>query len=244
MEGLLSESGPYKIVPFSDPPTFTFNPYTWQNETHGLWIESPAGVGFSYCEKNAECTSTDTSSAENNLRALQSFFAAFPELLPNDLYITGESYAGLYVPMLAYNVYKYNLAKSGPTINLKGIMVGNGCIGNAAGHCGSDNLNTLHDVTTLRGHGLISQALYDAIIKECNWNLPSLVCDALVAEAELLSRVVDVYDLYNTCPGKFGHAVTCRAIHLTAAAQYCLVVVHSGNDFSLLIPTDPPIRSR
>ena len=200
MEGLLSESGPYKIDMFSDPPSFSFNPYTWQNETHGLWIESPAGVGFSYCEKSAGCTSSDTSSAENNLKALQSFYNAFPELLPNSLVITGESYAGIYVPMLAYNVYKANIAKTGPIINLKGIMVGNGCIGNAAGHCGNDPLNNLHDVTTLRGHGLISQALYDSIIKECNWDFPSLVCDALVADAELLSGFVDVYDLYNTCP--------------------------------------------
>jgi carboxypeptidase C (cathepsin A) len=36
----------------------------------------------------------------------------------------GESYAGIYVPTLAYAIHT-----SKSTINLKGIMVGNGCTG-------------------------------------------------------------------------------------------------------------------
>ena len=53
-------------------------------------------------------------------------------VLLQDFYITGESYAGIYIPMLAYNIYNYNLKPTGPLINLKGIIVGNGCIGSAA----------------------------------------------------------------------------------------------------------------
>ena len=58
----------------------------------------------------------------------------------------GESYAGIYIPMLSYNIYQYNVANPGNAINLKGIMVGNGCIGLAAGHCGNDptGLNDYH----------------------------------------------------------------------------------------------------
>ena len=163
MEGAFSESGPYHVQQFSSPPTLTLNPFTWNNLTNNLFIESPAGVGFSYCETAAGCSHTDTSTAANSLLALRSFFAAFPELAANNFFLTGESYAGIYIPMLAFNVYQYNKGAPAAPINLKGIMVGNGCIGNAAGHCGSDPLNDLHDVQTFRGHGLISDKLYSAI---------------------------------------------------------------------------------
>ena len=53
---------------------------------------------------------------------------------------------------------------------------------------------------TFRGHGLISDKLYSAIMDNCDWNRTSLACDLLLADAELLTAGLDVYDLYNTCP--------------------------------------------
>ena len=200
MEGAFSESGPYHVQQFSSPPTLALNPFTWNNQSSNLFIESPAGVGFSYCESRAGCDHTDSSTAANSLLALQSFFAAFPELQKNDFWLTGESYAGIYIPMLAAAVYHFNQGAPAAPINLKGIMVGNGCIGNAAGHCGTDPLNDLHDVQTFRGHGLISDKLFAAIMQDCNFSAPSLVCDALLADAELQTLGVDIYDLYNECP--------------------------------------------
>jgi len=51
--------------------------------------------------------------------------------LANDLYISGESYAGIYVPYLAWQVHQHNeQSATNPSIqfmNLKGFLVGNGC---------------------------------------------------------------------------------------------------------------------
>ena len=49
--------------------------------------------------------------------------------------IAGESYAGIYVPTLALNVVRHNQASVSPAINLQGIIVGNGCLGNSVGAC-------------------------------------------------------------------------------------------------------------
>lgn len=42
--------------------------------------------------------------AENLFSCLQQFYTVFPDLLNNELYITGESYAGHYVPAIAYKI--------------------------------------------------------------------------------------------------------------------------------------------
>ncbi|KAI5389012.1 variant 2, Serine carboxypeptidase-like 48 [Lathyrus oleraceus] len=49
-----------------------------------------------------------------------------PEFVKNDFYITGESYAGHYVPALASRVHKGNKDNKGIIINLKGFAIGNG----------------------------------------------------------------------------------------------------------------------
>jgi len=92
-----------------------------------LYIESPAGVGFSYCDNMALCNFDDDTTATGNLFAVLDFYSKFPEFTSHDLYVSGESYAGVYVPYLAYRIDQFNnQAPASQKINLKGIMVGNG----------------------------------------------------------------------------------------------------------------------
>lgn len=92
--------------------TFHFNDYSWNREANMLYIEMPAGVGYSYCGRNYECNFNDENSAQDNLQALLNFFVKFPEYINNELYISGESYAGVYVPYLAYEIDLYNSNKA------------------------------------------------------------------------------------------------------------------------------------
>ena len=93
LEGAFSESGLYHIEEFVSPPTLKVNPWSWTNVTNSLYMESPAGVGFSYCDSAAGCRHSDTSTAQDNLAALLSWFAAFPALAGRKFWISGESYA-------------------------------------------------------------------------------------------------------------------------------------------------------
>ncbi|KAI5389270.1 variant 3, Serine carboxypeptidase-like 48 [Lathyrus oleraceus] len=70
---------------------------------------------------------TDGIGVSNDLYAfLQAFFKEHPQLVKNDFYITGESYAGHYIPALASRVHKGNKNKEGNIINFKGFAIGNG----------------------------------------------------------------------------------------------------------------------
>eukprot|EP00842_Homolaphlyctis_polyrhiza_P003845 jgi/Hompol1/4461/HPOL_003639-RA len=61
---------------------------------------------------------------------LDRFYQIYPDQLNAPLYITGESYAGKYIPMLAFQIDKTNTnrnsATAPPAIPLKGIAIGNG----------------------------------------------------------------------------------------------------------------------
>ena len=85
------------------------NPARWNSNATLLFLESPSGVGFSYNASDATGTggtysTDDAKTAALNLETLVAFFAAYPELRANALFLAGESYAGVYVPMLAQQV--------------------------------------------------------------------------------------------------------------------------------------------
>lgn len=69
-----------------------------------FYLETPAGVGFSYGDENT----SDALSAKDNLVAVLEFYKKFPEYKDLDLYIAGESYAGAYIPNLASEIIDYN----------------------------------------------------------------------------------------------------------------------------------------
>ena len=51
---------------------------------------------------DVDLSTNDTQQSEDLYIALLSFFDKFPELKSHDLYISGESYGGIYVPYLSW----------------------------------------------------------------------------------------------------------------------------------------------
>jgi len=117
------EFGPVYINQ-TGPNNFTYyrNPYTWNNYAHLLFVDQPTGTGFSV-DRGLKVNSTAQAAQLFNV-FLDRFFALFPELKKNDLYIFGESYGGKYVPYFSY--YLLNNATFMSQVKLKGIGLGNG----------------------------------------------------------------------------------------------------------------------
>jgi carboxypeptidase C (cathepsin A) len=176
--GLFTELGPLLLNSRSLPdvnPTGDWqllsNPYAWSNNASLLVWEQPAGVGFSRC--SASCPVwNDTSSASANLQFLLAFFNAFPSDRSRELFISGESYAGVYVPLLAQLIHTHNQATAKePKINLKGIAVGNGCVGyGVAGACGLDQLDLLVTVMEQGAPG-VSRSVLRRVRASCKGEL-------------------------------------------------------------------------
>ena len=69
----------------------------------------------------------DSSVAKDNLKALQLFFELYTSLQGNDLYLAGESYAGIYIPRLAEEILSFNEGTQDNRMNLRGLLIGNAC---------------------------------------------------------------------------------------------------------------------
>lgn len=120
---LLTENGPCSVN--EDGASTKQNPYSWTEAAHVLWLDQPAGVGFSYGEGN---DSNEEMVGEDAYFFLQAFFRSNPQYLESPLYIVGESYGGHYAPAIAHKVFleNKNLQKGMVKLNLSGLAVGNG----------------------------------------------------------------------------------------------------------------------
>lgn len=97
---LFAENGPYVI---DDGEYFIKdNPFPWNQRANVLYIESPAGVGFSIAGTPQDAQHNDMSQSKDALAAILNWYKFFPEYLRNPLFISGESYAGIYVPYLSW----------------------------------------------------------------------------------------------------------------------------------------------
>ena len=126
LDGWANEHGPMQL---DENGNFKLNEYSWNRVANMIYLESPGDVGFSYIDSkyDYDLYIDDQVAAEDNLKALIDFFKKFPTMKNKDFYISGESYGGIYVPILAYKIIEYNKkVVESQKINLKGILVGNG----------------------------------------------------------------------------------------------------------------------
>ena len=190
--GLLTENG--QIVTNDDSltnevdgvPQVFLNPYSWSSLANVIYLESPKGVGFSYCEgatKTSECVNTDESTAQDAYEFLVNFFAAFPEYKSNKFYITGESYAGIYIPMLIQQIDADPLSAK---LNFVGAAIGNGCWGNTVGTCAFSSAQAQQiSADFYYGHGMYSQELRARIDAACgSFEKLSPKCVKVLSEME------------------------------------------------------------
>ncbi|KAK1417488.1 hypothetical protein QVD17_26617 [Tagetes erecta] len=187
--GAMMELGPFRVN--KDGKTLSANKYSWNKVANMLFLESPAGVGFSYSNKSSDYKTGDTQTAKDSYTFLINWFERFPEYKTRDFYITGESYAGHYIPQLAQLILKSNENESNAAINLKGIAIGNAYIDDETQSKGS------HDFWWYRS--IVSDEIHDGIVKHCDFSWQSSVsetCNAYINEENKLVSNIFSYDIY------------------------------------------------
>ncbi|GFP96057.1 serine carboxypeptidase-like 48 [Phtheirospermum japonicum] len=108
---LFYENGPFKLT---KNWSLVWNQYGWDQESNIIFIDQPTGTGFSYSTDDDDIRNTSEEAAVDFYDFIQ-----HPEYVKNDFYITGESYAGHYIPAFAARVHNANKNKQGIHINFK-----------------------------------------------------------------------------------------------------------------------------
>ncbi|KAK6122754.1 hypothetical protein DH2020_043492 [Rehmannia glutinosa] len=122
--GLAFEVGPIAF----DASSFKFNgslpslilrPYSWTKIANVIFIDAPVGTGFSYATQADSCYTSDTLSAKDTYTFLRKWLLSHPVFITNDLYISGDSYGGMIIPVVAWEISKGNEAGLEPQMSLK-----------------------------------------------------------------------------------------------------------------------------
>ncbi|KAF3672904.1 Serine carboxypeptidase II-3 [Capsicum annuum] len=186
--GAMEELGPFRVN--SDGQTLHRNYYAWNHAANVLFLESPAGVGFSYTNTSSDLNTTgDGRTAYDNFVFLLNWLERFPEYKNRQFYISGESYAGHYVPQLAHTILKHNKLANKTLINLKGIIIGNAVI--------NDDTDDIGMYEYFASHALISDKTYLDIKKYCyedQYNEGR--CNGAVATSDVNVNYLDIYNIY------------------------------------------------
>ncbi|KAI5069244.1 hypothetical protein GOP47_0015545 [Adiantum capillus-veneris] len=196
-DGFIYEHGPFSFEMNSTSgglPILTVNPYSWTKVASIIYLESPAGVGFSYQNVTTDYSTDDLKTAKDVHSFLLKWFEEYPEYQSNSFYVSGESYAGVYVPTVTQEIVAGIQNGTTPIINLKGYLVGNGVTDEVFD---GDAL-----VPFAHGMGLISDQLFEELERDCNssyWNATNSACVAKIGELNEDISALNIYNILEPC---------------------------------------------
>ncbi|GMY11932.1 serine carboxypeptidase-like 7 [Fagus crenata] len=128
LSGLAFEIGPvqFNMAEYNGSlPTLALNPYSWTKVASVIFVDYPAGTGFSYSRTRQGYHTTDTKSANSVHEFLRKWLLRHPIFIANPLYIAGDSYSGMIIPVIVQKISDGIEAGDKPPLNLKGYLLGN-----------------------------------------------------------------------------------------------------------------------
>jgi len=192
ISGMFTENGPFIV---QSDLSVKRNPYAWNRYANVIYLDSPSGVGFSSPVLKAN-EYNDATTTERAVEFLELFLNQFPRYKNRPFYITGESYAGMYIPWIVDRL----ITKPLPGLNLAGMA-----IGNAFTDQDIDNESYIDYYYT---HGLISMEAYNSIkshcvgeLARCMYDIPvncSASCSSIINHSvkSIAQNTMDPYYIY------------------------------------------------
>ncbi|KAG0474272.1 hypothetical protein HPP92_013958 [Vanilla planifolia] len=116
--------GPYSVG--DDGQTLYSSPYSWNKFANVLFMEGPVGVGFSVSSNGQDIYKcSDLQLIDETYKFLLGWMQRFPEHRNADIYLAGQSYAGVLGPGVATYILFKNSQPNATHVNVRGILMGN-----------------------------------------------------------------------------------------------------------------------
>ncbi|KAK4274622.1 hypothetical protein QN277_017816 [Acacia crassicarpa] len=159
LSGLVFEIGPlgFQTQEFNGSlPNLVLRPNSWTKISSIIFLDLPAGTGFSYSETPEQ---GDWKTIHHSQQFLRKWLIDHPEFQTNKLYIGGDSYSGIPLPVIVDEISNGNEAGVQPRINLQGYLLGNPLT------IMPSQIN--YRIPFAHGMGLISDELYESLQTNC-----------------------------------------------------------------------------
>ncbi|KAF8917843.1 alpha/beta-hydrolase [Mucidula mucida] len=121
MAGFLFENGPFRL---GGDYGMTTNNFSWNRIADYVWVDQPVGTGFSTADTEGYIADEDQMGEDFVHGLFGKLVKVFPGLATRPLYLTGESYAGVYIPYIT----KTYFSMESPPVKLAKIAIGDGSI--------------------------------------------------------------------------------------------------------------------
>ncbi|KAL3819513.1 hypothetical protein ACJIZ3_005418 [Penstemon smallii] len=159
-------------------PALKLHEYSWTKVANIIFIDQPAGTGFSYAKTREAYYSNDTTSATLTYDFLRKWLINHPKYLKNPLYIGGDSYSGIILPLVVDHVY--GELENEPLLNMKGYILGNPF---------TDTYSDVNErVQYAHRMGLLSNGLYKLAKQMCHGNYVNVDVENVLCQ-NVLERV-------------------------------------------------------
>lgn len=104
MIGAMTENGPL-LSPAGPSGSLRRNPYSLHRLAHVLYLDRPAGAGYSWSEGKANRSwANDNQTAADSVAALRGVLGRYPWLCGREVFVAGESYAGHFTVQMAMGI--------------------------------------------------------------------------------------------------------------------------------------------
>jgi len=148
-------------------PTLLYKPDSWTKVSNIIFVDSPAGTGFSYDPTDNGLPPSDTRVVHQLHTFLEMWFDEHRKYLSNPLYIAGDSYSGMIVPSLTMDIAKgIESGDEERLLNLKGYIAGNP-VTDMARFDGNSKFPYLHRMS------IIPDGLYEVARDSCGGDYTS-----------------------------------------------------------------------
>jgi serine carboxypeptidase-like 19/serine carboxypeptidase-like clade 1 len=159
---LLFEIGPleFKKEEYNGSlPNLILRPQSWTKVSSIIFVDLPVFTGFTYATTDSAAQRSDSIQVKQAHQFLRKWLVDHPKFQSNEVYISGDSYSGVIVPIIVQEIAQANDKGVQPWINLQGYLLGNPL---------TTDKDENYAIPFAHGMGLISDELYDSLQKNCN----------------------------------------------------------------------------
>jgi len=189
------ENGPYHFDANNNNQIYS-NQYTWNSNANVIWVDQPAGTGFSTAKVGGYVHGEELM-ADELYTFLEGWFELFPEFKGREFHIIAESYGGHYAPSIAYKII--NTPGSSSFLNLQSVSIGNGMTDPIHQYAGYGPFAL--------GRGIIDYQAFqhtEKMYASCKASLEAgkgggLFCNGILAYISSLSGPINEYNVAETC---------------------------------------------